>query len=97
MQKCEHYYIFGDSCYDTRKLKSESSEAEKICKTQKVQKYFLVSKPKLFKTQMGGPLPPLDGEAEDGDDAVHGLVLPANGAAAVGRVVPVTRARRKEI
>ena len=36
----------------------------------------------------------LDGEAEDGDNAVHGLVLPPDGAAAVRRVVPVARAGR---
>ena len=37
-----------------------------------------------------------DREPEDGDDAVHGLVLPPDGAAAVRRVVPVARARRVE-
>ena len=34
----------------------------------------------------------LDGQAEDGHYAVHGLVLPADGAAAVSAVVPVARA-----
>ena len=36
----------------------------------------------------------LDGEPEDGHDAIHRLVLPPDGAAAVRGVVPVTRARR---
>ena len=31
----------------------------------------------------------LDGESKDGYNAVHGLVLPSDGAAAVRRVVPV--------
>jgi len=35
-----------------------------------------------------------DGEAKHADDAVHGLVLPAYCAAAVGVVVPVARAGR---
>ena len=35
-----------------------------------------------------------DGQSEHGDDAVHGLVLPADGAAAVGAVVPVAGAGR---
>ena len=33
-----------------------------------------------------------DGQAENRHNAVHRLVLPADGAAAVGRVVPVARA-----
>jgi len=32
----------------------------------------------------------LDGESEDGYNAVHGLVLPPDGAGPVSRVVPVT-------
>ena len=38
----------------------------------------------------------LDGESEDGDNAVHGLVLPSHGAAAVRRVVPVAGGGRVE-
>ena len=38
----------------------------------------------------------LDGEPEDGYDAVHRLVFPPHGAAAVRGVVPVTGARRVE-
>ena len=36
----------------------------------------------------------LDGESKDGDDTIHGLVLPPDGTGAVGGVVPVARARR---
>ena len=36
----------------------------------------------------------LDGQPEDGDDAVHGLVLPPHRAAPVRGVVPVAGARR---
>ena len=37
-----------------------------------------------------------DCEPEDGYDAIHGLVFPPHGAAAVRVVVPVTGARRVE-
>jgi len=35
-------------------------------------------------------------KAKDGDDAVHGLVLPSHGATAVRRVVPEARTGRME-
>jgi len=35
-------------------------------------------------------------KAKDGDDAVHGFVLPSHGATAIRRVVPKARACRME-
>ena len=37
-----------------------------------------------------------DGQAKNGDDAVHGLVLPADGARAIGGIVPKAGRRRVE-
>lgn len=36
----------------------------------------------------------LNGQPKDRDDAVHGLIFPADGAAAVGVVIPVAGAGR---
>jgi len=36
----------------------------------------------------------LNGQTEDAHDAVHGLVLPSHGAAAIRRVIPEARAGR---
>ena len=35
-------------------------------------------------------------KAKDGDDAIHGFVLPSHGAASIRRVVPKARACRME-
>jgi len=45
---------------------------------------------------VGETLRRLDGQAEDADDAVHGLVFPPHSAAPISLIIPVARAGRME-